>query len=87
MIKSISLITNTCIPVVVFIMLSATAQAADMGAIIDGNAPGWVALGQNDFAKVNSADDTWSFKDNEIHCTGRPVSVMRSKKQFTNFSQ
>lgn len=53
-------------------------------AVIDGSGPGWVALGKDDFAKVNSADDTWTFKDGEIHCTGKPVSVMRTKKQYTN---
>ena len=54
-------------------------------ARIDGSGPGWVALGKADFAKVNSADDTWSFKGDEIHCTGKPVSVMRTQKQYTNF--
>lgn len=47
--------------------------------------PGWKTLGKDDFAQVNSADDTWSFKDNTIYCTGQPVSVMKSKKQYTNF--
>jgi len=54
-------------------------------AKIDGSGPGWVSLGKADFAKVNSADDTWSFKGDEIHCTGKPVSVMRTQKQYTNF--
>ena len=54
-------------------------------AFITGSGPGWVSVGENDFQKVNSADDTWTFKGNEIHCTGQPVSVMRSKKQYTNF--
>ncbi len=54
-------------------------------ASINGSGSGWVALGETDFTQVNSADDTWSFKDSEIHCTGQPVSVMRSTKQYTNF--
>ncbi len=54
-------------------------------AFIDGTGPGWTALGEADFTKVNSADDTWSFKDGLICCTGKPISVMRTKKQFTNF--
>lgn len=54
-------------------------------ATISGSEPGWVALGSDDFLKVNSADDTWTFKDNEIHCTGQPVSVMKTRKQYTNF--
>jgi hypothetical protein len=62
-------------------------RADEPGAVakIDGSGPGWVSLGKADFAKVNSADDTWSFKGDEIHCTGKPVSVMRTQKQYTNF--
>jgi len=65
----------------------ATSNADDLSRIakIDGSGPGWVVLGKDDFARVNSAEDTWSFKGNEIHCTGQPVSVMRTKKQYTNF--
>ena len=54
-------------------------------AFVDGKGPGWVALGEKDFVKVNSADDTWSFKDGVIYCTGKPVSVMRTVKKYTNF--
>jgi hypothetical protein len=54
-------------------------------AIIDGQADGFRSLGQDDFTKVNSADDTWTFEGDLIKCTGKPVSVMRTKKQFTNF--
>ena len=61
------------------------AEEAKSVAKIDGSGPGWVSLGKADFAKVNSADDTWSFKGDEIHCTGKPVSVMRTQNQYTNF--
>lgn len=54
-------------------------------ASINGSGPGWIALGETDFTHVNSEDDTWTFKNGEIHCTGQPVSVMRSKQQYTNF--
>ena len=54
-------------------------------AIIDGMADGFVALGKDDFAKVNSADDTWLFEEDEIKCSGKPISVIRTKKQFSNF--
>ncbi len=54
-------------------------------AFVDGNGPGWKALGEKDFVNVNCNDDTWTFKDGTIHCTGQPVGVMRSKKPYTNF--
>ena len=54
-------------------------------AIVDGNGPGWVALGEQDFAHVNCNPETWSFKDGIIHCTGLPIGVMRTTKQYTNF--
>ena len=53
-------------------------------ALIDGNGPGWRVLGEQDFTNVNCAADTWKFKDGEIHCTGLPVGVMRTKEQFKN---
>lgn len=54
-------------------------------AMIDGSEDGFRPLTGDDFAQVNSAAETWSFKDKEIHCTGQPVSVLRTKKQYTNF--
>ncbi|MFM7606076.1 MAG: DUF1080 domain-containing protein [Prosthecobacter sp.] len=60
--------------------------AADpVRAFIDDTQPGFRDLKAEDFAKVNSADDTWSWKDGVLHCTGKPVSVMRSAKEFKNF--
>ena len=53
-------------------------------AFIDGSGPGFVTLGEKDFAKVNSADDTWSWKDGVLYCTGKPLSVMRTAKMYTN---
>jgi hypothetical protein len=54
-------------------------------AAVDDEAPGWVALGPTDFAPVNSASDTWSWEQNVLHCTGKPVSVMRTAKRYKNF--
>jgi hypothetical protein len=54
-------------------------------AFIDEEAPGWHTLTSEDFAKVNSAENTWAWKDGVLHCTGQPVSVMRTARQFTNF--
>lgn len=54
-------------------------------AFIDGSGPGFVALGKNDLENVNCDADTWSFEGDFIKCTGKPVGVMRTKKQLTNF--
>src|SRR4051812_28137105 len=54
-------------------------------AFIDGTGLGWSVLGEKDFKPVNGAPDTWSWKDGVLHCTGRPIGVMRTQKQYTNF--
>ena len=38
---------------------------------------GWV--------NVNTADDTWSVRDGLLVCTGHPIGVMRTEKQYENF--
>jgi type 1 glutamine amidotransferase len=54
-------------------------------AFIDDAQPGWRSLVEADLTRVNSADDTWSWQDGVLHCTGQPVSVIRTTKQFKNF--
>ena len=54
-------------------------------ATIDGTGPGWRELGEADFVNVNTAPDTWTWKDGTVHCKGTPVGVTRSQKQITNF--
>ena len=53
-------------------------------AFLDGTGPGWKDLTEADFENVNCDPDTWSWKDGVAHCTGTPVGVIRSKKQYTN---
>lgn len=54
-------------------------------ATIDGTGPGWRELGEADFVNVNTDPDTWTWKDGVVHCTGKPVGVIRSQKPITNF--
>src|SRR5262245_62056274 len=62
------------------------APAGLKKAFIDGTGHGWVALGADDFVNVNCDKDTWDWKkDGSLHCTGKPVGVLRTKKQYTNF--
>jgi len=53
--------------------------------VIDDTQPGWRAMTAEDFTKVNSAADTWTWKHDLIVCSGQPVSVMRTQKIYRNF--
>jgi hypothetical protein len=54
-------------------------------AFIDGTELGWQPLAEKDFVDVNGQPDTWTWKSDVIYCTGQPVGVIRSQKQYTNF--
>ncbi|MHC4426484.1 MAG: 3-keto-disaccharide hydrolase [Planctomycetota bacterium] len=41
------------------------------------NLSGWV--------NVNTARDTWAVRDGMLVCTGHPIGVMRTEKQYENF--
>jgi len=64
---------------------SARAGDALPRAFIDGEGPGWRALGEEDFVNVNLDPDTWTWKDGVAHCTGKPVGVIRMPKPLKNF--
>jgi hypothetical protein len=53
-------------------------------AWIDGTGPGWRALTQVDFTKVNCPDETWTWTEDGVHCTGQPIGVIRTVQTFTN---
>lgn len=66
--------------------LLSAEEAAVPKAWIDGTGPGWQELGKADFVNVNGEPDTWTWKDDGLlHCTGRPIGVIRTQKQYTNF--
>lgn len=54
-------------------------------AFIDGSGLGWQALSEADFEPVNCEPATFVWSGDGVHCTGKPVGVIRTKKQFTNF--
>lgn len=69
-----------------FVLISLGLVGADKPkAFVDGEGPGWKALGKQDFQRVNDEEDTWQFVDGQIHCTGKPVGVIRTAEQYGNF--
>ena len=63
----------------------ADEPAAPPRAFVDGEGPGWKALGEEDFINVNGDPGTWTWKDGAVHCTGQPVGVARTRKPLANF--
>ena len=51
--------------------------------------PGFVDLfnGKDltNWVDVNTSPETWSVEDGLLVCTGHPIGVMRSEKQYENF--
>ncbi len=54
-------------------------------AVIDGTGPGWKSLGEKDFAPVNCSRETWTWTEGMVHCSGQPVGVLRTAKEYGNF--
>ena len=54
-----------------------------------GEVPQWKSLFNgkdlSEWVDVNTTPATWSVKDGLLVCTGKPIGVMRSKKQYENF--
>lgn len=77
--------------VLLLLALGQTSIQAQKGEIenhnpsINTQLPGWHALEADDFKQVNSAPSTWSWKQDGLHCSGQPVSVLRTRKIYTNF--
>lgn len=69
------------------LLLAGAAFAGEaVRPVIDDTQPGWKALTEEDFAPVNSAEDTWSWQeDGLLVCTGQPISVLRTVKTYRNF--
>ena len=58
--------------------LALSVQAAEFRDLFNGkDLSGWV--------NVNTAEDTWKVKDGLLVCSGHPIGVMRSEKQYENF--
>ena len=53
------------------------------------DAPRWVSLFNgrdlSGWVNVNTGKDTWKARDGLLVCSGKPIGVMRSAKQYENF--
>ncbi len=62
-------------------LATATIQGQPIGQFVDlfngKNLDGWV--------NVNTAPDTWKVKDGLLICSGHPIGVMRTVKEYENF--
>ena len=54
-------------------------------AFLDGNGPGWRTLTGADFTHVNCDPETWTWDEGHAKCTGQPVGVIRTIKEYKNF--
>jgi hypothetical protein len=77
---------RTIILGILYVACTSALRAEDAlpQAVIDGNGLGWQTLGEADFVNVNCRPETWTWKDGGVHCTGSPIGVIRSQKQYTN---
>ena len=63
----------------------ACLSAEPVKPVIDDTQPGWRAMTQEDFTKVNSADDTWTWKDDapRLHRpTGQRAADAKDLSEF-----
>jgi len=71
---------------IIFLVAFGGLLRAEAPAVVVGDdATGWRELRFDEFVNANCDADTWTVADGVIHCTGQPVGVLRSKRQFTNF--
>jgi hypothetical protein len=69
-----------------FLLLGSTAFSQEMpNACLDGSGPHWQSLWQKDFVPVNGKNNTWTWKEDILLCSGEPIGVMRTKETYTNF--
>ena len=82
-----AIVTAACVTGWTFLPAAGRAEDGEpVGqAFIDGQGPGWRALGEDDFVNVNCDANTWQWKDDVLYCTGTPVGVLSSTRPYTNF--
>jgi len=67
----------------------ALVLASTVSPVAAEEVPGWVELFNgrdlSGWVDVNTSPETWQVRDGLLVCTGKPIGVMRSEKQYENF--
>ncbi|CAG5008791.1 hypothetical protein DYBT9275_04358 [Dyadobacter sp. CECT 9275] len=81
MLKPEHILTSLVLGLLIHLPFHADAQAFDplqFKPLFNGkNLEGWV--------NVNTAEDTWKVKNKTLVCSGKPIGVMRTDRQYENF--
>src|SRR4051794_40802134 len=68
----------TCLSAILGILPARDVPLPEFRNLFNGkDLSGWV--------NVNTAEDTWQIKDGVLICSGHPIGVMRSAKEYENF--
>ena len=71
------------------ILLCILLQLFLLPTLKSGNLPQWVKLFNGEdlggWVDVNTSPDTWWVEDGILKCTGKPIGVLRSERQYENF--
>lgn len=73
------------IPLIVALIAFATPIIAHAATEVPSFKPLFNGKDLTGWVDVNTTKDTWSVKDGLLVCTGHPIGVMRSEKQYENF--
>ena len=72
-----------------FLLILAACNLGDLEKEENSNTNEWQSLfnGKNldGWIDVNTSNETWHVRDEMIICSGNPIGVMRSNKQYENF--
>src|SRR6266850_6370324 len=85
--------TYRFLPILFFLLFGATESISQPAPIKFGNGVQLESLTSKSrmeevpllWMDVNTSPETWKVKGNELICTGHPIGVMRSEKQYENF--
>jgi Domain of Unknown Function (DUF1080) len=74
-------LTTAALFLLIGLFASVTAVGQSAGEFVDlfngKDLTGWI--------NVNTAEDTWKVRDGLLICSGHPIGVMRTEKQYENF--